>query len=122
MSIDIYHTRRGHFRYCQYWNRDENDSVGDLTKWILEKKPSGSFYARETSPQTNQADQLNNAFMFDKNLISLVTNDKVNDIKRGSIVSYLNHAWLVQSVQFEMHHKESEYATEEYTTYIQITR
>lgn len=122
MSVDIYHSRRGHFRYCQYWNRDENDQVGDLTKWMLERKPSGSFYATESSPKTNQADQLSNVFLFDKNVITLVTNDNVKDIKRGSVVQYLYHAWLVQNVQFELHHKESEYATEEYTTYISLTR
>lgn len=122
MSVDIYHSRRGNFRYCQYWNRNENDSVGDLTKWILEKKPSGSFWAKETSPKTNQAGQLNNVFMYDKNTISLVTEDKVDDIKRGSIVSYLNHAWIVQNVQFEIHHKETEFDTDKYTTYISIAR
>ena len=120
--IDIYHSRRGHFRYCQYWNRNEDDQIGDLTKWMLERKPSGSFYATEASPKQNQADQLSNVFLFDKNVITLVTNDNVKDIKRGSVVQYLYHAWMVQSVQFELHHKESEYATEEYTTYISLTR
>ena len=122
MSVDIYHSRRGHFRFCQYWNRDENDSVGDLTKWMLERKPSGSFYAKETSPKTNQADQLSNVFLFDKNVITLQTDDDVSDIKRGSVVQYLYHAWLVQNVQFELHHKETEYDTEKYTTYISLTR
>lgn len=120
--IDIYHSRRGHFRYCQYWNRDESKEINDYTKWILSTFPNGSFYAKEVTSKTNQGNQINNIVMFDKNTITLVTNDKVSDIKRGSVVSYLNHAWLVENVQFETHLKESEFSTEEYTTYITIAR
>lgn len=120
--IDIYHSRRGHFKLCKYWNRNENDSVGDLSKWIINKKPDGVFYAKQITPKINQANQLNNVFMYDRNSVTIETSDKVDTIKRGSVVQFLNKEWLVQSVQFELHHKESEYSDDEYTTYMQLTR
>lgn len=120
--IDIYHTRRGHFKLCKYWNRNEDDSVGDLTKWIIDRKPEGMFYAKQVNAHTNQASQLNNVLMFDKNMVTISTNDIVDTIKRGSVVQYLGKVWLVQSVQFEQYHKESEFDDEKYTTYISLTR
>ena len=122
MSVDIYHSRRGHFKRCAYFNRDEDDYISDLTKWVLVNKPSGFFYAKEVSVKTNQANQLGNVLMFDKNMITLQTGDLVADIKRGSVVEYLNHAWLVQSVQFELSRKETEFGEDRYITYISITR
>lgn len=119
---DIYHSARGHFKECKYWIRDERDSVGDLTKWILENKPAGMFLAMEINEKSDRANQLSNSFMWDVNSVTLETNDLVDDLVRGCVVLYLNHAWLVNGVQRMIHRQESEFAEERYTTYISLTR
>lgn len=107
--VDIYHSRRGHFKSCTYWLRDESDRIGDLTTWVLKTTPSGIFYAKETTPITNQANQTNNVFIYDKNMVSLETYDDINDIKRGCVVLYNGTAWFVDSVQKKIIIKESEF-------------
>lgn len=119
---NIYHNNRAHFNRCVYYNRDERDSVGDLTKWILTQKPQGVFYAKEVSQKTNQANQLGGVLMFDKYNITLETGDDVNDIKRGSVVNYLNHAWLVENIQLAIQQKETEFGKDQYITYITLTK
>lgn len=117
--IDIYHSRRTHFRKCSYWLPVQTN---EIDKWILENKPEGSFYASEVNMKTNQGNQINNVIMYDRNMVTLVTNDEVDNISRGCIVLYLNHSWLVENVQRETHIQESEFGGEHYTTYISISR
>lgn len=106
-SIDIYHSRRTNYAECYYWNRNESDRVGDASNWIVNNAPSGSFYAKEISPQYNQQQQISNAFLYDANTISLQTDDDIEDMKRGCIVKYNNDVWMVESIQKQPHRKES---------------
>ena len=122
MAIDIYHTRRGHYNRCVYYKRDESNAVGDLSQWVSKEQPSGFFYGKEISPKNNQANQLGNVIMLDRNSITLETSDKVEDISRGCVVRYRNANWLVESVQFSVHLKETEFGKDEYTTYISLVR
>lgn len=120
--IDIYHTRRGKFKLCKYFLRDENEFVGDLSVYVLQKKPAGIFYAIEVNNRNLNRGELNNMLSFDENIITIETNDNVKGIKYGSIVEYLGHAWNVVSVQQTIHHKEAEFGSDEYTTYIALKR
>ena len=122
MSVDIYHSRRGHFNKCVYYKRDEDNSVGDLTKWILETNPTGVFYAKEVSQKSNQENQVGNVILMDNHSITLETADEVMDIKRGYVVKYLGQCWLVTNVQFATRIKENEFQKEKYTTYISLVR
>lgn len=123
MAVDIYHTRRTNYKLCQYWNRDESTRIGDASKWVLANKPTGSFYARPESQTTNSANPVANAMMFDRNTVTLCTEDHVDDIKKDSMVLYNGKVWGVVNVQFAPHKKESEFSNEgHYTTYISLRR
>ena len=122
-NIDIYHSRRTNYAECVYWVRDERTSVGDLNQWILKNKSNGVFYAREVSPQYNQQNQQANAFMFDRNVITLQTDDDVDELTRGCVVLYQGHPWMVDTVQRLLHRKESEFDVEQhYKTIISMRR
>ena len=94
-----------------------------MSQWILQNKVSGTFYAREVSPSYNQEQPLANVAMFDKNVITIETDDDINNISRGCIVLYQGHPWMVETVQQKLHRKESQFDIEEhYKTIISMRR
>lgn len=122
-NIDIYHSRRTNYEECVYWVRDESVIVGDLNQWVLKNKSSGVFYAKEVSPEYNQANPQANAFLFDKDIITLETDDDVDELSRGCVVLYNGKPWMVNDVQRKLHRKESAFDIEKhYKTIVSIRR
>ena len=117
-NIDIYHSRRTNYAECRYWIREENIRISDLNQWIMQNKPQGLFYAKEVNGMFNQANPQANAIMFDKNTITLQTDDDVEDIERGCVILYQGHPWIVDNVQKILHRKESEFDIEEHYRYL----
>lgn len=120
--IDIYHSRRNKFKLCTYWVRDEKNSVGDLTEWVLKNKPAGQFYANEINALTLNKGQVNNVIAYDESNVALETNDQIKDIKVGCVVQYLGHLWIVVGVQSLAHNKENEFGEADRTTVLSIHR
>lgn len=116
-NVDIFHSRRTHYAECYYWIRDERNTV-DKNKWVLENKSNGVFYAKEISPKTNQMNQAGGVFAFDRDIITLQTNDDISKISRGCIVTYNGKPWIVDNVQSETHRKESQFSVEIEYSYI----
>ena len=122
-TIDIYHSRRANYEECEYWARNESERIGDASQWILNKAPSGMFYAREISAKENRLAQLGNVFAFDENHIALETDDDIHFIRRGCIVRYNEEIWMVENVQSRVHRKESQFDKEKhYKYYINLRR
>ena len=111
-TVDIYHSRRTYYAECKYWICEEKDIVSDATQWILKHVASGTFFAKEVSPQYNQFNPINNRFAFDKNTITLECDDDLSQITRGCVVLYNGKAWTVDDVQKSIHRKESEFNVE----------
>lgn len=107
-TVDIYHSRRTNYIECSFYARDEKSGVSP-SEWVLKNRPNGSFYAKEVSPQSNQMGQVSNVFAYDRNIISLESDDDLSGIKRGYIVVYNNKAWIVDTVQAMIHRKETEF-------------
>lgn len=108
-TVDLFHSRRTCFAECKYWIRDERNAVGTADQWVLQHTPSGTFYAREISPQYNQFGQVGNRFSYNKDGITLESDDDLHEIKVGCLVLYNGHAWIVDNVQREIHRKETEF-------------
>lgn len=122
MVIDIYHSRRTHFNLCMYWNRDESKKY-NINEYILKVKPQGQFYAKPVSELNQTPNQVNNVVMFNRNSITLVTEDDIKDIQRGSVVLYNGRSWTVDNVQFKVCIKENEFNKEEFhETYLSLRR
>lgn len=121
MSIDLYHSRRGNFKECYYYVR--NEKINDLSKFILQSKPVGMFYAKLFSPYSRQNQDVANVFRFSENQLTLETTDDVEDLKENNIVLYMGKPYVVLSVQREECLKESEYLQEHYCkTYIGLRK
>jgi len=122
-TVDIYHSRRVCYEECIYWVRDERNSRGPASDWILNHEPDGVFYAEETSPRYNQFNQSANVFGYDKDSITLKCDDEIDNIKRGCIVKYNGDIWIVQDVQAEPHKKESQFNKDKhYRFYINMRK
>lgn len=121
--IDLFHSRRTNYFRCEFWIRDEKTSTGNAAKWVLENKSSGVFYAKPVSVKSNQMNTINGVWALDRDNIAIETDDEVQELKRGCIVKYDDELWLVESVQCEIHLKESEFSKHtDYKTTIAMTR
>ena len=108
-TVDIYHSRRTAYAECKYWIRDERNYIADASEYILKVAPTGTFFAKEISPQYNQLNQVGRGFMFDKNGITLECDDDLSELVPQSLVLYNGHAWTVDNVQREIHRKETQF-------------
>lgn len=108
--VDLFHSRRTNYHYCEYWNRDERNRTGNPSQWILDKAVDGTFYAKTVSPKSSQMNVVNGIWANDNNFVTLETDDDINDINRGSVVRFDNELWNVESVQREEHLKESQFS------------
>lgn len=121
--VDLFHSRRTNYNRCEYWIRDERNKSGSPSQWVLYNQSSGIFYAKPLTPKSTQANVVNGTWMLDSNHIVLETDDDVTDIDRGSIVKYDEGLWLVESVQREIHNKESEFSKHtDYKYIISLTK
>ena len=117
-TVNLYHSRRTCYQECIYWVRDERSSMGDASQWILRNQPSGTFLAKEITLTQGQMNQAANVFAFDRNNITLQSDDDLNEITRGSIVKYNDELYIVDNVQGKIHRKETEFNKEIYYTYV----
>ena len=112
--------RRGLFEKCNYWVRDEN--VKDLSVYKHEKKPKGRFYANQITAMSQDKGQLNNAFSYDVNVITLYTRNYVK-LTKGDIVEFKGELWFVVNTQYTEITKNQQFMTRpNIETYIQIKR
>ena len=122
MSVNIYHSRRTNYRKCIYWIRDERDSVANASKWIANKKPAGSFYAKPISNKTTMNNQVSGIMLFDRNTITLETDDDIDNIQLNSIVKYNNVVWILENIQAIPHKKEMAFSTRIHYKYVLTIR
>lgn len=121
-TVDIYHSRRTNWHECLYWAREERSGVSP-SEWVLKNRATGSFYAKEVNAQYGQMNQISNVFAFDRNGITLETDDDIRGIQRGWLVEYNGKAWIVQDIQEVPHRKESAMSVDiEYKYYINLRR
>lgn len=120
MSIDIYHTRRTNFKKCYYYVRDK--SIADLSKYVLEKKPAGFFYAKPFTPNSRQNQDLANVFRMSEHQFTIMTEDDVDSLEENNIVLYDGKPYVAIHVQRKEHIKEGQFGHGHYTTYIALRR
>lgn len=98
MSIDIFQSRRNYNELCRWWSRSEDDAYSDNTL-IMKRVPTGTFMAKEVSPEQIQDVVIANSFMFEKNSITLKSPDNLIGIKCDDLVEYQDEMWIVSNVQ-----------------------
>lgn len=97
MSVDIFQSRRNYNEPCRWWSRNEHSEYDD-DSLIMKRVPTGTFMAREVSPETSQ-NAVIASFMFEKNTITIKTPDDINGITRNDLVEFQGEKWIVENVQ-----------------------
>ena len=108
--VDLFHSRRANYVRVEYWVRDEQNAVGTPSQWIYANLPSGTFHARPISAKSTQMDAVNGVWAVDGSRMTLVTDDEIEDVSRGTLLRFWNELWIVEAVQRSLHRKESEFA------------
>lgn len=111
--IDIYHSRRGKFRKCFYWLRNNKEPVEAL---IHDISPTGIFYAVEASVISKVSNNIYGRILFDKQTVTLMTDDDIEDITQNCVIKYNDQIWLVIDVQIELHMKETQFSKKQHAT------
>ena len=98
MSFDLFQSRRNYNEPCKWWSRDERDEL-ESNELIMKRIPSGTFWAKEVSPESLQNIQIGNTFMFDKTNITIKTPDNIFGLKNNDVVLFRDELWIVINVQ-----------------------
>lgn len=121
-SFDLWGSRRVNFEYCEWYERDEK-ATKDLSKLVYNKAPSAVFYAKETSAESRQKQELGGLFLGDESTIQIVTQDDVEGIKGGDLVKFRGQMWHVSATQATEVHKQGQFLDKTTkTTYIGLRR
>ncbi len=98
MPIDLFQSRRTYNSLCRWWSRNEDEQY-ELDKLVLNRVPSGLFWAKETASEQYQDNVVNGMFMFDRTTVVIKSPDDLTGIKSEDIVEYEGELWMVRSVQ-----------------------
>ena len=121
-SFDLWGSRRINFEYCEWYERDEK-ATKDLSKLVYKNKPTTTFYAKETSAESRQKQELSGLFLGDESTIQIVTQDDVEGIKGGDLVKFRGQMWHVTGTQSTEVHKQGQFLDKTTkTTYIGLRR
>ena len=98
MSIDIFQSRRNYNEYCKWWSRDESNQYED-TDLIMKRVPTGTFMAREISPEQIRNNIILNSFLFELGTVTIKSPDNLMGIKNNDLIEYQGEKWIVVNVQ-----------------------
>lgn len=95
-------SRRDCHEFCKWWVRNEGDEYTP-DELIMKRPPSGTFYAKEFSPEYYDNNVVGGSFMFDRTTITIRTPDDVStlqkQVKNNCIIEYQGEKWIAVSVQ-----------------------
>lgn len=100
MGTDLFQSRRNYNEYCRWWSRNESDEDehGD-DALIMKRVPTGSFMAKEVSPEQLKAQTIAGSFVYDENFVTIKTPDNISGIKAKDLVEFRGEKWFVDNVQ-----------------------
>lgn len=123
--FDLFQSRRTYNEPCKWWSRDERDQ-NESDELVMKRIPSGSFFAKETNPVSDQNTIIGGTVMFDKSTVTIKTPDNVVGLKNNDIVSYRGEKWMVVSVQTRLARNQNTYFAKNelcsHYTYIELRK
>ena len=98
MSFDLFQSRRNYNEPCKWWTRNESEDFTD-DELIHKRVPSGTFMAKEVSPETERDNPIANAWLLLRSGTTIKTPDNIMGIQPEDIVYYAGEKWIVVSIQ-----------------------
>lgn len=103
MGRDLAQSIRDYNDFCKWWSRDERDQFTS-DELVYKRIPSGTFWAKEVSPEQLRNNIVAGSFMFDSSHITIKSPDNLFNLqktmlKNECLVEYNGELWVVVSVQ-----------------------
>ena len=98
-------------------NAVENVSYQTKEDWTKSSPECCSISVFKNRLQ-NSKENTNSAIQYDKDSITLYTDDETDGLEAGCIVVYRYSPWIVDGVQRKFHIKETEFSQKEHCTTI----
>lgn len=99
MAIDFNTSRRTYFEKATFWKAKTLNY--DLSKLVVESKPSGSFYCKEMRPKDEDNQFIGGVIQFKTTTTQITTADYNIDISVNDCVFFHNKYWRVYYLQYE---------------------
>jgi hypothetical protein len=105
-TFDKFKGRRITFEKCYWW--ESNPAIKDKSKLVTETKPKGRFSAKKITPKDNTSVNIDNSFLIDRIVVTLLTYDYIS-IKKNDIVKFDNDLWRVENIQSVEEEKQEQF-------------
>ena len=105
-TFDKFKGRRTTFEKCLWW--ESNPAIKDKSKLVTETKPKGRFNAKKIAPKDNTSVNVDNAFLIDRNSVTLLTYDFIT-AKKNDIVKFDNDLWRIENIQLVEEEKQEQF-------------
>ena len=98
MSFDLFQSRRNYNEPCKWWSRNESDQfTSDVL--IMKRIPSGTFMAKEVSPEMERDNPIANAWLLHRTGVTIKTPDDITGISGEDLIFYEGEKWIVVTAQ-----------------------
>lgn len=101
-------SRRTYNCRCRYWKVDD-DNYKDLSKLLHKKKASGIFFAKESVETRKEETEDAGITEIDYQHATIESVDDLSDLAHKDLVEYLGQLWVVESIQFKIINKTTEF-------------
>ena len=98
MSFDPFQSRRNYNEPCKWWSRNETDDY-ESDVLIMKRIPTGTFMAKEVSPETERDNPIANAWLLHRSGVTIKSPDNLWGISADDLILYQGEKWIVVSVQ-----------------------
>lgn len=109
-SRDLFTSSRIYFNRCPYWCVDEEWLEMHPNEIAIKKKPTGYFNAKEESPFRTSNQIVGGAFMFERNDLTISTEDDIYDIKENDILKFRGEIYRISDIQRQPKLKQTQYS------------
>ena len=125
MSFDYFQSRRNYNEPCKWWSRNESDDY-ESDQLVLKRIPSGTFMAKEITPEMERDNPVANAWLLHRSGITIKTPDNIYGISSEDLVYYAGEVWIVVTYQkIKARMQQSEFASDKNCShywYIELRR
>ena len=99
MGVDLFQSRRDCNEFCRWWSRTDDEVRKQDNELVMKRIPSGTFWAKEISPEEYKKNIVAGDFIFDSSHTTIRSPDDCFGLKQDDLVEYQGETWIVVTVQ-----------------------
>ena len=100
-------SRHSYSSRCRYWKVNNDDR--NWQNLVHQKKADGVFFAKESEETRKSETEDAGIVEVDYQYATIESADDLSNLSHKDIVEYLGQLWIVESIQFKIINKTTEY-------------